>query len=625
MSEIVGSWEPGADRETIRARLDRQYERAAAGYPSASRADHVDAGVGMALVDSGIHENGAQPALSEDRRHVVLLYGELSNAPELSRELRGATEADLSPARICLELLRAEGAGAAARLDGQFAIVWYDAQARCLTLITDRFGYRPVFWTRRGDAVLFGSSLKSVAAADPDPLEVDDVGILELFCYGTHVLDRSWIRGYRRLPPATAMRIAPDGTTTERYWVYGYDEGAPTLDQRTYATVFARLMDRAVERRMRGSRKIGIFLSGGYDSRAVAGAIRREHLPIPAFTFGVPDSRDVRFAATLAERLGFRFHHLHRSGAYLEDACRAVAWRNEGMVPFSHNTSILYHDAIKPRADFILTGFLGEYSGSHTWPRLLLTRSRRAAIPVIFDRMTGARRETARRVFRREFFDATFDALRARFVESFDRLPNDHPMDLSDSWDFTCRHPWSYQPSAVDRHLLEVRAPQFDIDLLEFLLTIPWHQRIEQRVYKRMIAHAYPEIRDVPCTNSGKPIDPRFGIEYAKMAARFVGRKSVDRVRALFTTRQPLGRELSDLAADFRREVGLRDAVLLPLVREGVFDPAMFRPEEIERIADEHWSGRARHEDLLARLITWGLARRSLDESTPPPPVGSRD
>ena len=50
--------------------------------------------------------------------------------------------------------------------------------------------------------------------------------------------------------------------------------GARKLDQNTYSTVFGILLDRAVERRMGGRRRIGIFLSGGYDSRSAAAAIR---------------------------------------------------------------------------------------------------------------------------------------------------------------------------------------------------------------------------------------------------------------------------------------------------------------------------------------------------------------
>lgn len=56
---------------------------------------------------------------------------------------------------------------------------------------------------------------------------------------------------------------------------------APILDQPTYFTVFGTLLDRAVERSMKGSHQMGIFLSGGYDSRSVAASIRKHHLPHP--------------------------------------------------------------------------------------------------------------------------------------------------------------------------------------------------------------------------------------------------------------------------------------------------------------------------------------------------------
>src|SRR3546814_2521901 len=88
-----------------------------------------------------------------------------------------------------------------------------------------------------------------------------------------------------------------------------------------YFTGFRLLLDRAVERCLRGDHRIGIFLSGGYDSRAVAAAVQKHNVPLPAFTFGEPGSRDVRYAAMLAERLGFDHEVLTFEEPYLHRNC----------------------------------------------------------------------------------------------------------------------------------------------------------------------------------------------------------------------------------------------------------------------------------------------------------------
>ena len=100
-------------------------------------------------------------------------------------------------------------------------------------------------------------------------------------------------------------------------------------------------------------------------------------------------------------------------------------------------------------------------------------------------------------------------------------------MNLADSWNFINLQPrGTFHSPSVDRHLFEARAPHLDVDLVNFLLTIPPLSRLEQRVYKKMIAYKYPAIRDVPCTNSGRPINPAFASEYPAMALRYLARKA---------------------------------------------------------------------------------------------------
>ncbi len=171
-----------------------------------------------------------------------------------------------------------------------------------------------------------------------------------------------------------------------RYWTYKYDEACKQLDQPTYFSIYGKLLDRAVERCMRGGQRVGIFLSGGYDSRAIAACIQRHHLPVPAFTFGHSSSRDVRFAAMLAGALGLEHHSFTDQGPYLYANCPSIVWRTEGLSSFADTTSIRYHSTLKKYADIILTGFLAEFGGSHTWPRLIMARSRSAAIQAIFGR-----------------------------------------------------------------------------------------------------------------------------------------------------------------------------------------------------------------------------------------------
>jgi asparagine synthetase B (glutamine-hydrolysing) len=612
MPNLVGIWHPELPEEAIRTTLSRQLTRVRTS--AAKYQEHVlsTPGFGAALQDPGILENGPQPVTSDDGNVSLLLDGEIYNALDLRRRYRSELPVRaLTTPEVCLRLILRHGSDVAREFNGLFCIVLYDRLVRRLTFISDPYAFRPLFYVKRPTSVIFGTELKALAVVDSEKRRIDPIGTLEMFSYGSHVLDRTWLEGYVRLPPATVLTVDPDGLRSHPYWVYRYDESAPRLDQATYATVFGTLLDRAVERCMAGSHRVGIFLSGGYDSRSVAASIRDHHLPIPAFTFGHPASRDVRFGAMLAKRLGFDHYTLTSDEPYLRHYCRSIIWRTEGLLSFSHVTSMRYHPVFKERMDIILTGFLAEFGGSHTWPRLLLARSRRGAIDAIYRRMLGDKVPGARRLFNRAFFERTYEAVRGRFFESCERVPNEQPLNIADVWNVVnLQSRGSYQSPSVDRHLFEVRAPHMDLELVRFLLTIPPYARLEQRVYKQMIAYRFPAIRDVPCTNSGKPIDPHFAREYTLMAARYLGRKAMHPLRALLPGADGLGRSFRDLDAHVRAEPELISDILEPMLRAGIFPSDMFDHAGIRAIVDEQYRQGGRHEGEISRLISWGLATK---------------
>jgi asparagine synthase (glutamine-hydrolysing) len=612
MPNLVGIWNPALTADSIKEVLTRQLHRTRVPGIAYQEWSSVHPGFGMALMDHGILENGPQPVAAEQGRYSLLFDGELYNAEALKlRYQKQLPREPLTPPALLLHLFLKDGENAMRLLNGLFCACLYDREERRLRVLSDRFGFRPLYFVARGGVLVFGSELKALSAVDPGLRQIDAVGTLELFCYGSHFMQRTWIDGYVRLPPATVLTVDEQGQRGRQYWTYKYQEDARQLDQPTYVAVYGSLLDRAVERCMQGSQRKGIFLSGGYDSRAVAAAIQPHHKPIPAFTFGQAQSRDVRFAKLLASRLGLDHIALTDTGPYLYPNCRSIVWRTEGMISFVNTTSIRYHSRMKQEMDVVLTGFLGEFGGSHIWPRLLLARTRAQAIQAIFDRFLSARLPVVKRIFQPAFFQRVFDEVQSRFHASFERVENDHPSNIADSWNLIHVQPRStYHAPSIDRYLMEMRAPMMDAELIDFLLTIPPRARLEQRVYKKMIAYRFPTIRDIPCTNSGLPINPQFAREYLAMATRYVARKAVAPVRRRFQAKEPLGREFRDLNDDIRAEPELIDNLLRPMLNAGIFPEQIFQRKAIEDLLEEQFKRAGRHENIVSLLISWGLASK---------------
>ncbi len=566
-----------------------------------------------AQLDHDLFDNGEQPGQSQDGRWRLLLDGEILNLDELClvhgiASLRAATDIFK-----CAELFARVGEDIVANFNGAFVIVAWDSIKYRLLLIGDHFASRPLFYRRTDNGVDFASELKGLLAAHPAGTAVDATAICEQLVYGTHFAGRTWLAGCQRIEPGRIVELTASGVGHRTYWQYQYHYSGRRQPISSYASVFAVLLDRAVERCMRGNRRIGMFLSGGYDSRSVAAAIRPFRRPIPAFTFGELNSRDMQVAPVLAARLGLTHIPVAPRKPYLLSHAHAIVWRTEGMLPLSSTTSVQIHDLLCEHMDIFLTGFLGEYSGSHTWPALLLARGRAGAVKAIYHRFVAPRLARARAVLRPEVFDRARDELLQRFYVSFDRIDNAHPMDISDAWNFNNLQTGStFQAPVADRHRLEMRAPHRDMELVDFLMTIPPWSRIEQRVYKRMIADAYPGIRDVPCVNSMRPIEPRFLVEYPRMVMDYVGRRVAAPLRRLAGREDRLGREINDLDADVRNEPALQDQLLMPLLADGCLDDSIFANKEVVTLANDHFAGRSDHGWLLMQLISHGLAVKLL-------------
>src|SRR5260370_24351805 len=202
------------------------------------------------------------------------------------RHCHNLPEQALTTPELCLQLLLLKGEDIVLSFNGLFCLALYDSRDQRLVLISDRYGFRPVYYRARQDSFLFGSELKALCAVDQGSRKIDEVGTAELFCYGTHFRERTWMEDCLRLPPSTILTIGKTGLHSRTYWTYRYRESAPTLDQQTHFTVFGTLLDRAVERCMKGSRRLGIFLSGGYDNRCRSASLRKHYLSLPALPFG---------------------------------------------------------------------------------------------------------------------------------------------------------------------------------------------------------------------------------------------------------------------------------------------------------------------------------------------------
>ncbi len=251
---------------------------------------------------------GHQPMVSEDGRYVLVLNGEIYN----HRDLRPALEADgvvfrgTSDTETVLHLLIREGLSAVSRMVGMFAFAFWDRDTEELLLVRDRLGKKPLYLARHKGGLAFASEVRSLLESGLLPRQLDRAALLRFLSRGSTRDPDTLIANVRSLPPAHALLIGPHGETLTRYW--SLPDGPPPIDWRER---LPELLDSAVRMRLLSDRPLGVFLSGGVDSAAIAAvASRHARASLDTFTLSFDDRHfdEADRAAEIARHLRVRHH-----------------------------------------------------------------------------------------------------------------------------------------------------------------------------------------------------------------------------------------------------------------------------------------------------------------------------
>src|SRR5262249_14547224 len=149
------------------------------------------------------------------------------------------------------------------RLNGQFNLVIYRGATRSLLIATDRYGYRPLFWTQCGSRVLFATEMKAILAALDTTPPFDGIGILALLAHGQAFGDRTWIEPIRVVDSGTLLSVTPTGISAQRFFRLRFRCGPETVSAAEFVEELWSKLERALERVTGGPGRVGLLLSGG--------------------------------------------------------------------------------------------------------------------------------------------------------------------------------------------------------------------------------------------------------------------------------------------------------------------------------------------------------------------------
>jgi asparagine synthase (glutamine-hydrolysing) len=323
---------------------------------------------------------GTQPM---ERGGCVLVFnGQAYDHPQLRQTLTGRGHAftTRSDTEVVLAAYLEWGEDFVRHLHGMFALALWDGRARKLVLARDRMGKKPLYLAlgRAGalgtgrpaedsrteaDRLLFGSELKAFAARGDVPRRLDGEALVQYLAAEAVPAPHSIWAAVGKLPPGCIAVFDGKTVRVDRYWNLPTPGTAEIRDGEAAAEQLRGLLDAAVAKRLVADVPVGVFLSGGVDSTAVAALATRHARPVRTFSIGFAEASfdESRWAELAATRLGTE-HALERlSGeACLELLPEAVRQLDEPFADPSYLPTHLLSRFVRRHVKVALAGDGGD-------------------------------------------------------------------------------------------------------------------------------------------------------------------------------------------------------------------------------------------------------------------------
>tara|TARA_B110000503_G_scaffold106762_1_gene159480 strand:- start:118 stop:1902 length:1785 start_codon:yes stop_codon:yes gene_type:complete len=256
-----------------------------------------------------LSNSGKQPMSNSEATVWISFNGEIYNYLELREELRFdyqfVTESDTE---VILAAYQKWGIDFISRLNGMFAIALLDEKQNKLHLIRDRFGIKPLYYAINDKELVFASELKAILASKSFPRELNKSAVADYFVYRYIPSPKTIWEGINKLPPANYITVDLKDLShkTVCYWELSTSNAKVELDVLVEET--ESIFKKSVNEHVRADVPIGSFLSGGYDSSALALWMKEGGKPPATFSIGFEnwEKSEHYYAKTVADYLGLK-------------------------------------------------------------------------------------------------------------------------------------------------------------------------------------------------------------------------------------------------------------------------------------------------------------------------------
>lgn len=304
---------------------------------------------------------GHQPFLSDDGRYVLVYNGEIYNFKDFYPELKsnGFDIRTNSDTEVLLKLFQLHGLKMLNRLNGMFAFAIWDKIEKKLTVVRDRMGVKPLYYSFYNETFYFASEQKALFTAGV-PLKMAQDG-LEEYIFNRFVAGENTLyENVKKVLPGHIMTIHEGGkVTTEKWWNLKKEiQNQPEI--KNPVDWFRETFDDSIKLRMVSDVPVGVLLSGGLDSSSVLASLHHQNYKdIQTFNIGFKEKEhnEAHLAKMMAEKFDYGFHTMQLENKNLYDKLiSSTYFQDEPIMHLSEPHLLAVSQMAKPSVKVLLSG-----------------------------------------------------------------------------------------------------------------------------------------------------------------------------------------------------------------------------------------------------------------------------
>ncbi|MBK7393994.1 MAG: asparagine synthase (glutamine-hydrolyzing) [Chloracidobacterium sp.] len=326
---------------------------------------YVDGNIGLghrrlSIVDVA---HGAQPMFNGDCTCSIVYNGEVYNHADYRENLiaRGYKFQNRSDTETILHLYEAHGRDCVEYLRGMFAFAIWDKRKQELFIARDRFGVKPLYYVHDSDGNLFfASEIKALLTSGAVKPEINFNALPDQFANHGTSGDETLYRGVKRLMPGHTM-VWKDGKIDIReFWDLSFEPKHEVRSDAEYIDEWRELFRQSVELRLMADVPLGMFLSGGIDSSAIA-AMMSTMVTEPIKTFSVAfnerEANELEYARLVAKKFGTDHHEITITPEQFFEALPNLVWHEDEPIGFIASVPLYFVSKLaQQHVKVVLTG-----------------------------------------------------------------------------------------------------------------------------------------------------------------------------------------------------------------------------------------------------------------------------